>query len=616
MNRTCGTALLILALLGVSCFVFPLAPQTYAQEASVETAYRVGLVHEPDPSNPFALFGATGATLWNYAASSGYLPLAGPVGPRGDLLPILASTLTPQYRMKREQHPESGRTYVTATIPLRRDVSWSDGTPLSAYDVVFTYQSFERLKVRRLGGNWPILYPEELVYRVERLDNHTVKFWLIRQPGLGEWQYGLLAAPILQEAVWREAVDEAVLSNTPALTIAGRRLVSSVLGPLQPVVSASTITDSTVAPTQRSWELHPNPHDVRAFEKVVLFASGHAALTNPLTRFEYRTGGISGEVSGTIGAAPVPRPIALDAFRTRDEAAQSLWEGEIDALLDPLALRRSPDDVGVRTLAFNLKRRHLANPALRKALATLIDRGELANRLGAYDVVPERSIVPAPHTLWHNPAVGGGGIDLPLEERVKRARAMLTEARFTWDYGALMDPLGDRVGPLSILTPPPTYDPVAYGAATYVAQSLHRLGIETVMQLEELPEFLNQTMTKRSFDLAIIGTRLGSSTFPHQLGLLLGPPSSSSDQQHSTWSLTGYWSAELVLALRDLVRAPRVDVAQQAAFRIQELVERDAPLIPLLRTASPLTPIADVKPLRLEWLWSSLSPRHSTMWIE
>src|SRR5690606_26260163 len=77
------------------------------------------------------------------AISASFAPLdtlAGPTPPRGDYLPSVAATLITQNEMRRVVD-ESGQARVTATVPLRRDLFWPDGTRLSAYDVVASYEA-------------------------------------------------------------------------------------------------------------------------------------------------------------------------------------------------------------------------------------------------------------------------------------------------------------------------------------------------------------------------------------------------------------------------------------------------------------------------------------------
>lgn len=570
-----------------------------------EPQYRLGFIQAPNAVNPLALYGSTGATLWNHAATGGWhLSLAGPVGPRGDLLPILASTLTPQHRMKREQHPQSTRTYVTATLPLRRDIAWSDGSLLRAADVVFTYQILAELNIRSLGGNWPILYPEELVHRVELVDAHTVKFWLQRQPGLGEWQYGLMAVPILQKSVWEKPVQEALKTLNPALSAAQLEVPFNVLGPIQP-----SFPSGPALP----WHLLPNPRDVRAFEKVVLFESGHAALTNPLSQFEYRPGGIGGDVAGTIVSTPPPSALSIHPFESRGAVKRALREGEIDAWLDPLAMQQYPDAQGVRALAFNLDRAPIAVPALRAAVRELINRQELIERIpDEYVVRPSHSLVPPSHTRWYNPSMDRLQSVSSEGARLERAREILQDAGFTWAEKTLTGPDGWSVGPFTIVTPAADYDPIAHAAAQYAGQLLHMLGIEAQVRTEDFAGFIDRVVRRRDFDLAVIGMRQDSSGFPHPLALLFGP-TSPAPGAIADWNVTGYRGTEFTLGLRQLLRATEVEAARRAAFTLQEILHRDAPIIPLVHVGQWVPGEGQA---HLEWLWPDLSPRHSTVWLE
>ena len=574
------------------------APLALAAEA---VPVRVGLLAETTVpvGNPFHLYGAGGATLWNYAASGGwFLPLAGPLGPRGDLLPVAASTLVAQRHMKVEPDPATGTEYVTAVVPLRRDLFWSDGSRLDAADVAFTYETLARLDVARLGGNWPSLFPQGLLARVEALDRHTVKFWFHRLPGLGEWQHGLLAVPILHKASWEPLVQAAFAAPAPEKTLAALQPEAVVLlGPSLPAPGVPSDKPLRAA--------GPNPRDTRAHEKAILFASGGAALSNPLTRFEYRTGRVGGEVAQTLEQPPVPLH-TFDVVASRAEAVRALATGQIDAWLDPLSAAPAPDFLGMRVLGFNTAQPVTGQLLLRRAIAIGIDRDAIAQAVAPeYSVRPAHSLVPAEHALWHNPALAAWD-EAARPDRLARARESLAAVWL----------LPQR--PLVIATVEAAYDPVAYAAAMHVAALLDTLGLPATVVAEPFEAFRTRVFVKGEFDLFVAGWRLGSGAFPHQLAQLVRR---AAPDLPAGWGVTGYRSAEYERLVRQMLQATDAQSARRAALRLQELAHRDAVLVPLV-TVTPMQmgAAASSGPAQsaadLGWLWPALVPRPSAVWLE
>lgn len=67
---------------------------------------------------------------------------------------------------------ETAKDGKAITVHLKKDVKWSDGKPLTADDVVFTYQQ----KVKKENGNADALWVDGKPVEVEKVDDHTVKF--------------------------------------------------------------------------------------------------------------------------------------------------------------------------------------------------------------------------------------------------------------------------------------------------------------------------------------------------------------------------------------------------------------------------------------------------------
>ncbi|MEW6744676.1 MAG: ABC transporter substrate-binding protein [Planctomycetota bacterium] len=102
---------------------------------------------------------------------------------------------------------------MTTTVSLRRDVYWSDGEPLDAGDVLFTYEAIAHPSVQSYSkkifeydmGDGRIEH-----VRVERIDDHTVRF---EQPLPYAAFYTRLYHPIVPEHVLRPMLERGEFSS-------------------------------------------------------------------------------------------------------------------------------------------------------------------------------------------------------------------------------------------------------------------------------------------------------------------------------------------------------------------------------------------------------------------
>ena len=97
-------------------------------------------------------------------------------------------------------------SYYSATVKLRPNLKWTDGSSFTAEDVAFTVNTALAFE---LGYDWSAYYPREYLDHVEAVDPSTVKFFFKQKPNVGVWQYGVLQGPIVQKAFWESTVKDA-----------------------------------------------------------------------------------------------------------------------------------------------------------------------------------------------------------------------------------------------------------------------------------------------------------------------------------------------------------------------------------------------------------------------
>src|SRR5207237_7646239 len=123
----------------------------------------VALAHEPDRLyNPTTLAGQLVANLV-------FDPLVG-VDDQMNPYPVLAASIPgPDNALARLSGDGADRRLIV-TMPLRQDVTWSDGEPFTADDVVFTWQ----LMMNPQSGFDTTV--EDKLKNVDKIDDYTVRF--------------------------------------------------------------------------------------------------------------------------------------------------------------------------------------------------------------------------------------------------------------------------------------------------------------------------------------------------------------------------------------------------------------------------------------------------------
>jgi peptide/nickel transport system substrate-binding protein len=112
----------------------------------------------------------------------------------GELIPWLASEFEWSSDLKE------------ITLKLRKNVKWSDGTPFSADDVVFTFETLRKFPALDSPGVW-----RGGVIEVVKLDDHTVKIRLDRVNTF--IIYSIAGVYVLPKHLWEKVEDPSKFTN-------------------------------------------------------------------------------------------------------------------------------------------------------------------------------------------------------------------------------------------------------------------------------------------------------------------------------------------------------------------------------------------------------------------
>jgi ABC-type transport system substrate-binding protein len=304
----------------------------------------------------------------------------------------------------------------------------------------------------------------------------------------------------------------------------------------------------------------------------------------------------------------MPETVSWVVAGSREDAYRLLMDGQVDFVHDPVGTAGLPagllDDLRetaalttsvrspVRVLAMNQRVAPFDDPAMRLALATIVDRVELAGMLGAtpaYSFYRPDSIAPA----------GPGTFDgerLDLAARVDAAVTILEEAGYTWATrpavvgreveggSALRRPNGSPVGPLRLLVS--DHDSMRVEAAAWIAGRADLIGVE--MEVVPTPDLAGIVLppldsdASRGWAIALLGWRWTGPADP--VGLMIHLFHSSEDSYLAGGTnVTGLASA----TFDDLADRYRVTTSPSKAVELAAAMEavalQEAAQLPLYR---------------------------------
>ena len=520
----------------------------------VDTEPAPGTVAEPFTYRVAVLSGVTASNFWEFygrEASVWNSYILGPTKPAlytldadGEIQTELAETVvTPRF------DTEGWRV----RVELDESLAWSDGTPITAHDFVFTFETVRALK---LGGSWADAFPTT-IESIHADSDIQLRIEFTERPSLAVWPHGPGLAPIMPSHVWADQIADAdrrtLYAMTEAEDLGG--------GPL----AISEVDDNLVV----------------------------------------------SEANPGYGIASSPDRVEYHVFADEAEAAEAVLNGDVDTFLSPkgltaeqIAAFSSNSDVvletspanGVRYLGFNLDRAPMSDKAFRRALALLVDRDELAEDIGPLGASTYAFISDA-NQIWFDADAASSNASRyqgTLSDRLTEAIEELGEAGYTWTAQPTVGPDGSIVAgvglniegqvpaPLTILTTGDAHDPWRPEYAAEIAETLGWLGFDarpvetdfdTVVDLAFTPgddELLH-------YDMYLLGWTLGNPSLPSYYRTLF-----STDGEMNN---TGYSSKTFDMQLADYEASYDLDEARTALWKMEKTLSQDLPYLLLYSTA-------------------------------
>lgn len=612
------SALVFVALLLAACVATPKAPTVTPISTSVPTpipssipplrrgqVLRIAVLGEATTTNVWKLFDEPGTDYWNYASQVAYWPSLYQLAPLSlDFEPATA---------KGEPSPISCDASVcTATVTLRPNLTWSDGSSFTARDVAFTINTVLQFE---LGLNWQKAYDPEVIDHAEAVDDSTVRFYFKTTPGVVDWQYSILQGPIVNRAYWQPRIatstnllpDETLLPTIQELeqeiSVMQARVDELNLS-LNQMAPASFVYQDTTKEIQRLVEelnsvankISKNRTEYEkklAEAQTALFSLPNAQEpTLGPWKFASRVEGVFENQAnlGTPFGDPWFDSVRYITYSNEAAAVEALLDNDVDLILTPDGLSQnavsqlaenpkitlsSNATHSARFLAFNHSRDYLADPVLHQALACVIDFQMLVKEL-------DYNAAPLPGYLlddfWRNPQAVLPCSDLNDVARRAKAVELLKAADYSWNKepvngetgSGLKAPDGTLLPQFTILIPLQTQDDLRVKAAEYIVQQADFLGLNVTMQQMDQDDLLYAVYGSKNYDMALLGWRL--SDYPSYLCEWFIP------LDHN---LFVYNESRIGSACDAWRGVSTLELARAYAFDIQSILSQNLPLIPL-----------------------------------
>ena len=462
--------------------------------------FNVGFISNITTDNYFASLDTLSSTYNQAYLGNSKMQLYALTNPGFVYVPGLGATSEPVKAV------EEGDVWVVEQ-PIRTDVVWSDGTPVTAGDLAFY---FEIVREFKLGSNHAANFVEPSVVSVSAPSDDVVRVEFDSEPGLAIWQNGVGFADFIPAHFWAPHVEEAraaaaELAATVTDEEAVEAIVAAALEDEDPEndLAAEDVTQEDIdawisdavanegltvlyavaAPMEPSigsqvfdqWETGAfaatisNGSYIASGTENTLYSDGSFRIANSGRGEDAVYGGEgAGDTVVQYNEGPFVSEVLWVEHGTKDAAYEKLAAGEIDYVYDPTGLTSglrnelatNPDlnfsvnqTEGFRYMAFNMRKAPMSDLPFRQATATVIDKELLANTVLAGAVFPGYTIIHPDLTTFYNPAVprAGWADGEPMSEadRFVTAIQILTDAGYTWTS----EPVLDVENPDPVVTP-------------------------------------------------------------------------------------------------------------------------------------------------------------------
>ena len=478
------------------------APATTAAEAEAapsgpDGVYKMAIFSDPQTQNYWNYLDTETDVWTQYVMSGQAVSLFSISYPNYQLVTGVASELV-------EESVDNGDGTWTYTVPITEGYEWSNGDPITANDMVWTYNTVNDLG---LLSNWEIYYRKAVgtdsaaedfqqgIVSLVAVDDYTVAITLNYDAGLSAWQYQIAQAPFLNETYWSQFATS-------------REALLAADGAAAPVASAF-VYDKVEQGAFYTW----------AYDADTMWFGGDTTIYKSGTVVEWDNGvapAVSDSFGDTTGdsftytSGPYVGTVEFTLYSDQDAAYLAFQNGEVDFVLNPLGVKRNLFDQlarvpgvetvanlgnGMRYMAFNTRIFPGSEKSFRQAVACISDKEFVLNNVLQGVAVNMDGQMPEALTAWVAPVTGvlADCAGLSAEERWNKSVEILQAAGWTaTDWGSHPGGAERAEAPVGIKGPagqtPPAdmllyapgagYDPLRSTMSLFIADWMQQLGFD------------------------------------------------------------------------------------------------------------------------------------------
>jgi peptide/nickel transport system substrate-binding protein len=444
-----------------------------------------------------------------------------------------------------------GRKY---TLQLRHDVKFSDGTPFTADDVVFTFQLY--LDEALASPQRDLLVIDNKPIVVRKIDNFTVEFDLTKPYGPGERIFDSLA--ILPkhslEAAYRDhKLGEVWGVNAKPEEIAG-------LGPFR--------LKSYVAGQQLLLERNPNywRKDSRGASLPYLNELLFTVVANEDAQV----------IKFKAGETQILERVGADNFNLlrKEDAAKKQCLYDVGPGLEFVFLLLNMNSLDATKHAdITAKEQWFRDLKFREAVSLAMDRKGMVRLVYGGRATPIWGNVSPGNKLWLS-------ANVPHPDRsIDQAKALLKSDGFSWDAnGALLD---NQKHPVTFTVIVSSSNAQRTKIATIAQDDLKQLGIDVKVVPLEFRALVDRVMNTHDYDAVLMNLVNGDVDPTPEMALWR-----SAGEMH-LWDMgekapATPWEAELDKLMESQMTTTDYATRKKLYDRVQELVAQNLPLVFLL----------------------------------